>query len=499
MKTATCVASATSALLACLGLVGCAKSSTYPSNSEPRLGMDGPATVEVVPPVEAGLPDGGLDLPAAVEAGPGDAAVTETSRSETGTEAPAPVFPSAPTSCAIAVRLKASPNADGGGSGLPATHQFTLLVDWAGNTATSGAGGTANKVTLVQSGGAWTTQGRIQLTLSISPDENSASGRPYLTYERISIRPTVDGCAGSATGNYQGSYGDMVFTIPFEAELAGVVDQAGPSLLVFPNSKTEIHPLDLYGVASNELMPPGTSARWVAGDGTLVPMSSLPAGGALGVSGFLLKDRALAFASSYRLEVLPSAIDLVGNLTDAPPALATVAGPGLFSQDGFEGPLDALLGGKVKVIDASALPVPSGTKAIRFAPIGFGVSDEWNCDDRFTARLAVGPTAKVVKVSVLPYRSSHTGPFMAQMKLAVPNGAVSDFGAYWSSSNATPLPSPWSGPLPGASQNTYGDLAQIELALPAGIGKEVIVDIRRPCFEAGLPGDGLVIDDLRVE
>jgi hypothetical protein len=90
-------------------------------------------------------------------------------------------------------------------------------------------------------------------------------------------------------------------------------------------------------------------------------------------------------------------------------------------------------------------------------------------------------------------------PFYGWLRLAVPNGVVSDFGAYWAYSNGTPLPSPWSGPLPGAGENTYGELTQIELALPAETGSEIVVDVFRPCSEPGLPSDGLVIDDLRVE
>jgi hypothetical protein len=63
----------------------------------------------------------------------------------------------------------------------------------------------------------------------------------------------------------------------------------------------------------------------------------------------------------------------------------------------------------------------------------------------------------------------------------------------------TPLPKPWSGPLPGADVNTYGDLVQFELALPEGAHGEIILDLYRQCTEPMLPGDGLVIDDVRVE
>jgi hypothetical protein len=408
-----------------------------------------------------------------------------------------------PTFCDITAKLKPSPGADGGGQGLPTSHRFSLLVDWAGNTAVTGAGGTASKVNLVQLDGEWTTQSALALSLSLAQDWTvggiNVVGRPFVSYERIAIHPTADGCAGSATGNYLGNNSDMLFTIPFEAELAGVIDQSAPGFSILPSPATTIHPLDLYGVASGELLPAGTSARWLSTGGITVPMSALPASGAQGVSGFLLTGFALAFASTYHLDLLPAAIDLAGNLAVQPPVVTTVAGPGFFAQDGFEGSVDALLGGQVKAVDATTLPIPAGAVAIRFAPTGFATSGEWSCNDRFTARLAVAPAAKVVKLSALAFRSSYTGPFMGWLRLAVPNGAVADFGSYWTLSNGTPLPSPWSGTLPRSAQNTYGQLTQFELALPAGTGREVIFDLYRPCTEPMLPSDGLVIDDLRVE
>jgi hypothetical protein len=105
----------------------------------------------------------------------------------------------------------------------------------------------------------------------------------------------------------------------------------------------------------------------------------------------------------------------------------------------------------------------------------------------------------MVKASAFTYRSSHSMPFIGWLRLAVPNGAISDFGMYGMISKAIPLPNPWSGPLPAADVNTYGELTQVELPLPAGVAGEVIFDLYRSCFGPGLPGDGIVIDDLRVE
>jgi hypothetical protein len=317
-----------------------------------------------------------------------------------------------------------------------------------------------------------------------------------LGYERITLRPTAEGCTGSATGTYLGVSGDVLFDIPFTAELAGVIDRTGPSLTPIPAGKTELHPLDPRGVAAGEILPAGTSARWVSSDGAALPMTALPRANAIGVSGFLIESRALDFASSYQLEVAPAAVDLAGNLT-APPVLKTMAGPGLFAQDGFEGPVAALLGGKVSVVDGTSGPIPTGSKAIRFTPTGWA-GGEWSCDDRFTARLAVAPGAKTVKLTALAFRSWYSGPFLGWLRLAVPNGPVADLGSYWVT-KGTPLPGWDAGPVPDAGAQTYSGLVQLAFDLPDGTGSEIIFDLYRQCTEPMLSGDGLVLDDLRVE
>lgn len=483
MKRAILAAAAIGILLA--SVAGCSDGSRKTA-AKPDSAIEGPPDVSTDP-------DGGPETSGPGEAGPGDAVATPTS----------------PTFCSIVATLVQRPDARAGSIDLPATHRFSLLVDWQGNTATTGAGGTASKVALIPANGEWTTQDALTLSLSLAFDWSNggtaSSGRPFVSYEHIVIRPTVAGCAGHATGKYLWQGSDVLYDVPFDAELAGTADQAGPTLSIVPTATSDIHPLDFRGVSSNELLPAPTSARWVATDGASVSLGPLPANNGFGVSGFTgssLAQMALAFGSSYRLELSPSAVDLAGNPAAQLPSLQTLSGPGLFAQDGFEGPVDALLGGQVKLVDASAFPIPAGQQAIRFAPVGYGTSAETSCQDRFTARLAVGPAAKAVKLSVLSYSSgmATAGPFNGWLRLAVPNGAVADLGSYWIlSKDAKPLPSPWSGALPGSSSNKYGALSQLEFALPPGTGAEVIVDLYRPCTEPMLTGEGVVLDDLRVE
>jgi hypothetical protein len=395
------------------------------------------------------------------------------------------VVPATPTLCAITAELKeVNPGVVPRNitNPLPATHQLSLLIDWQGKTATTGANGsTADKVALSldDSTGEWSTQGEVDLVPVLYPHESNGLMWPTMSYRQIVIHPTADGCAGRATGNYRANESnDTMVDVPFTATLVGVVDHTGPGLALFPVDVAEMHPLDLQGVGANELLPAGTSARLVAPDGTMVPFVSLPVGSAVGVSGFQLDKNALNFATTYRIEVLPSAVDLAGNATAVLPSVTTRQGPGLFAQDGFEGPVEALLGGMVKVVDATAQVVPTGNRAIRFAPINSSERQDWSCDDRFTARLLVPPGAKAVKLNVLPVKANSVAlapPFGAGLRLATPNGAI------WLSKDW------WSPPTDGT---------KVEFPLPEEAGNEVIFDLYRRCYGGG---DGLILDDLRVE
>lgn len=88
---------------------------------------------------------------------------------------------------------------------------------------------------------------------------------------------------------------------------------------------------------------------------------------------------------------------------------------------------------------------------------------------------------------------------MGWLRLAVPNGAVSDHGSFWLTSKGTPQPGWDAGTSPDGGGQTHGDLMQVALPLPEGIGNEVIFDLYRQCTEPMLPSDGVVIDDLHVE
>jgi hypothetical protein len=389
---------------------------------------------------------------------------------------------------------------DAGDAVMPAEHKFSMTIDWAASTATTGSGGLAGRVKLAEHNGTWTTQDTLGLSLALAG--TGLDNRPRVSYTTINIRPTADGCAGDAIGDYLWNSTDMLFTIHFKADLAGTNDTDGPAFSVFPKATTDVHPLALYGVAANEVLPAGTNARWAAAAGASVEMGALPTAGTFGVSGFTFAGRALAFGTSYHLEILPAAKDLAGNQTLELPSITTTADPGMFAQDGFEGTLNAFIGGRAKVVDDTSLPIPAGHKALRFALPTGAYNQDWSCEDRFTARLAIPAGAKSVKLSYLGYwpKVSIEGSLYFLVRLAVPNGASVGYSLYGLAVElSTTLPNPWTGTLPGSASFAYGELKQLELPLPAGVGSEVVFDLARLSCEGIIGSTGLIIDDLRVE
>jgi hypothetical protein len=285
----------------------------------------------------------------------------------------------------------------------------------------------------------------------------------------------------------------VIYSTGVSASMVGVPDATGPQLSVVPSG--EVHPLAFTGIVADELLPIGTTAA-LDGAGTSLALASAMSSGAPGVSAFSLPDKALAFGASYSLRVQPDAVDLAGNKTAALPSFSTLPDPGLFAQDGFEGPIQAYMTGFAAVSSGAAPPIPAGATAVAVPPV-----DSINkCPARFTARLAVPTGAASVKFAFMVYRlkSGWGSPsLLYNFAVAVPDGAAVSTWDF--QLKTTPLPKPWTGDPPGSDLNIYGDLLEAEMPLPPGTSSEVMFDIVRTCAEPGGPPPGIIIDSLRVE
>ena len=492
----------------CCWQVGCGKAALAlrpdggHDTRQPDPGPDGPATVLPDGPVGA-IPDGSPDRPVdAIPVGGPDGPVDAIP--DGGPDSPVHVAPDGgadtpPAATVVLYAMSATfAPTDAGSPYAPAlavAHDFSVLIDWGGNTATTGANGLVKQVALAQtSDGNWTTQEPLKFPLGLSP-------YPDLIYSMLAFQRSQDGCTATASGTYEQLQGDVIYTKGFTATMTGVVDRTGPQFSIVPAG--DLHPLSFAGVAVDEVLPTDTTGALEA-TGTLLALTGLPANSAIGFSAFLLPgaslaqpSKALAFATKYTLRVLPQPVDLVGNLATGLPSFSTLADPGLFAQDGFEGPVKAYMAGSLAIADSATLPIPAGKKALAIPPSGY--SDP--CPTRFTARMAVAAGATTVKFSTLSYSALTGYPGMTSLSyiftVAIPNGNL--LSTYDTNLRTGPLPSPWTGDLPGSTSNAYGDLQEASLALPSGANGEILFDIMRICAQPAGPAPGLIIDNLRVE
>jgi hypothetical protein len=107
-------------------------------------------------------PDGGQD---AGQVGPGPDGPLAV-LPDGGTDASPTI---APTLYAMSATLVANDGGVPGTLAWPATHDFSVLIDWGANTATTGANGLVKQVALAQtSDGDWTTQEPLKFQLGLS-------------------------------------------------------------------------------------------------------------------------------------------------------------------------------------------------------------------------------------------------------------------------------------------------------------------------------------------
>ena len=384
------------------------------------------------------------------------------------------------TVCRVTAAITPLP---GGGSGSPPeSHTFSIVIDPATKTVTTGANGSVQQVAIAQDSEGWSTQASTSFALVYG-------GNPSLNYSQLHLRPTADGCVGSGSGVYHYQYTDIIYAKDFTVTLTGVVDKVPPA---FSFINPDGHPMSFTGVLVDEVLPAGTTADLLHGTDVLFRLKAMSSLSNVGVSGFSLATKALAFGTTYTLRLLPDAVDLAGNQVTAAPSFTTLADPGLFAQDGFEGPLNAYTSGGVTVADRGMVPIPTGSKALAIPP-SIGGS---NCNIGFTARLAVPPGATSIKFSRFNYGSStaSSSANACNFSLAVPYGEIT-----WPEGSTSPLPFPSKVGLSGSVSDSYGDHVLVTYPLPAGTGSEVMLNVSRWCTNPPSSSAGVVIDDLRVE
>jgi len=172
------------------------------------------------------------------------------------------------------------------------------------------------------------------------------------------------GGSGKARGNV--ILGDVGFTIELSFTLQGVPDKTKPSLLAPSN----LHPLDGVVLRTTEPVALASSVTLTdTGAGSVSqPLTGYTASN--GAFGTFSTAVILPFGSSWKLSATGGDLANLPFDVAALPALAVLADPGLFAQDGFESaPALSLTGDARIVTSVGTLPAINGSQSL-FVPSG---------------------------------------------------------------------------------------------------------------------------------
>jgi hypothetical protein len=279
-----------------------------------------------------------------------------------------------------------------------------------------------------------------------------------------------DRLIGSGEGVLVFDGGDTTDSADATFELVGTLDDIAPKLTVPSES---LNPLDGIRIIASE--PLAAVDVQLEGEPSLVLDYWLTATS-------LYSWQVLPFAGQWR--ITGSAGDLAGNPLPLGQTLRTVADPGAFAVDGFEGELAARLTGEAGPITAAdGLPIPAGTRAL-FVPRGSSA----------TLRLERSGSESELVFTLIELIDPIDGSAVGESYQSAQVGVVGQRGAEieWTTAGAQPLEHPkWS--LASATLVVRKQLV--------GAGKDVIVRFEPDDYGMTFTGkeNALIIDDLRLE
>jgi hypothetical protein len=287
---------------------------------------------------------------------------------------------------------------------------------------------------------------------------------PRWTFQTFVIRTTPTGAiAGDASGLVEGVWdGDIGDQGTFAATFTAAPDQtppvrlqAGPTCL---SGLALADPFESYGIAFDEPLPPGTTGTLTADTGETVPL--VAADPSLPVT-FLQTRGVLAFSRKFRIAIT-TFVDLAGNRGDD-----AVLGPfstpaaDFLPPDGFEAPPYKLLQTRAAVVEKGRYTPLEGMHSLFLAQGG-----------SIVLRLKVAPGQHSVRLLMAALLYEPTPGRFAWISLAAPFGVAEQHSLPDGIGPFTQLPDDGSG-APGS----LGATMQAEVALPAGVTDEVMVEL----------------------
>jgi hypothetical protein len=382
---------------------------------------------------------------------------------------------------------------------------ISATIDWTNNLFIAGMNGRDASVTLTRDGSTWHLPSGAQLlfpfTLAQPFREDHSPIVDDLSIPSLTLRPTESGCTGNVSGGVTSNFGggDVLAGYDLRSGFECAVDHVAPAFSAGPGP---ISPVDLRYIGSDEYVGPSVTASLVDAAGNTLALSPTGSGESPFGTSRMNVAATLAFGSTYTL--LASGTDLTGNTGTSSTQITTGADPGLFVQDGFEGPVNAAMSSYlVKVVEAPAMAIPSGKKALAFTKMWSGL-----IYDRFTARLQASPSATAVKVTYVRYRVSAPDATSDESHIVWSVGVPNTTAVAVYDKDQPPVAAePHSWEIDPAIQGASGWYSQpqtLVFPLPApATGGEVLFDVVSDHFTATTSPTGgdvaFILDDLRVE
>jgi hypothetical protein len=317
-------------------------------------------------------------------------------------------------------------------------------------------------------------------------DQDPAGDLPYIEF--VSLRLVLedgdgDGNADAVTGSGSGGLhfvlGDILYEGTFTLELHGDPDTTPPWLYVVGRG-TGHHVLEGLEVKASELLQPGSTVRAWHGD---TPIDLSPFSGSGEYVRSFRTSAVLPFDAELRIEIDPVPRDLAGLVAEGVPAtVRTMSDPGLFAEDGFENDPVAITGIAEIVTGVGTLPAIAGARSVLVEP-RYGL----------TMRLpvAAGETHLRFRARLL-YEDTSFGCESHGIRVGSPG---------LDGVQRISIPSSDEDPREVIDDSFWaaaGPITDVEMALPAGTGGELIFDIYElpPLL---CPTTAILLDDLRVE
>jgi hypothetical protein len=373
---------------------------------------------------------------------------------------------------------------------IPATHDFTLVLDGDVGRAWLGAEGSENVTAFTTAGGA------IHLA---DPVYFNFSCGNQVTYSDLTF--TVD-ASGGVTGQGRGKadyiFSDYGGTSAATMSLAGVADTVAPMFTT--TSSSPVDPFTAVFFVSSEPLPATTSVAMLAGDGTRTMLeggASNPKNTGNVLSLVHTPDVLLPFGQTFDVQTAGTK-DFAGNQAAGDLQFTTVAAPPVIPEDGFESAAGTMVGGALVLGDGNGAVI-AGAKSLYLPaetpPIGgFGGQPP---GFSLLLRLAVAPGDTVVRFSyrvvgdgLWPgFAMGSVGAAPAFFQLIKPAGPTTTYT------------------LPLGAMSAVGPVLQAEIPLPPTAHDEIFIERYTgsgigACGGGAPPAPdtaGIIIDDLRVE